>query len=88
MCSFFHSLFTVTTDNNVMCSKRRIGNRNHCFFQINSLSLIESEEFIATSILWHFNLQNLPESISDTNKIPLFLLLFVKANTVACFKYS
>ena len=51
MCSFLNNLFTVTGNNNTMYSKNRIGNRNvHCklqniVFQINSISLIESEEF-------------------------------------------
>ena len=51
MCSFLNNLFTVTANNNTMYSKNRIGYRNvHSkllimVFQINSISLIESEEF-------------------------------------------
>ena len=50
MCSFFNSIFTVTGNNNTMCSKNRIGNRNFnsklliIVFHINSISLVESEE--------------------------------------------
>ena len=51
MCSFFNNLFTVTGNNNTMYTKNRISNRtfhskttNH-FFQMNSISLIELEEF-------------------------------------------
>ena len=53
MCSFVDNLFTVT-GSNTMHSKNRIGNRNvHSklsisVFQINSISLIESEEFRET----------------------------------------
>ena len=52
MCSQFVILqFTVTGNNNIMCSKNRIGNKNCQYklsisvFQISSISLIESEEF-------------------------------------------
>ena len=53
MCSFVDNLFTVT-GSNTMHSKNRIGNRNFhsklpiSVFQINSISLIESEEFRET----------------------------------------
>ena len=57
MCSFFNKLVTVTcSNNNTMYSKNRIGNRNvHSklpiiVFQINLISLIESEEFRETLI--------------------------------------
>ena len=56
MCSFFNKLFTATGINNTMYSKNRIGNRKLrsklpiIVFQINSISLIESEEFRETSI--------------------------------------
>ena len=55
MCSFFNHLFTVTSSNNTMYSKNRNGNRivrsklPIIVFQINSISLIESEEFRETS---------------------------------------
>ena len=51
MCNFLNNLFTVTGNNNTICSKNKIGNRNVHFklpiaiFQINSISLIESEEY-------------------------------------------
>ena len=51
------NLFTVTSNNNTMYSKNWIGNRNALsilpiiVFQINSISLIESEEFRETSIV-------------------------------------
>ena len=51
MCSFLGNLSTVTGNNNTMYSKNKIGNRNFdsklpiIVFQINSISLIESEEF-------------------------------------------
>ena len=51
MCSFFNDLFTVTGNNNTIYSKDRIGNKNFqsklliIVFQIDSISLIESEEF-------------------------------------------
>ena len=57
MCSFLNNLFTVTGNNNTMNSKNRVGNKNvHSklpviVFQINSISLIESEEFWETSIV-------------------------------------
>ena len=57
MCSFFDKLFAVTGINNSMYSNNRIGNRNvHSklpiiAFRINSISLIESEEFRETSIV-------------------------------------
>ena len=50
MCSFFNKLLTVTANNNTMYSKNRIGNRKFrsklpiIVFQINSISLIESED--------------------------------------------
>ena len=50
MCSFFHKLFTAAGNNNTMYSKNKIGNRKFhpklpiIVFQINSISLIESEE--------------------------------------------
>ena len=56
MCSFFKCLFIITGNNNAMYSKNRIGNRYFVsnlriiVFQINSISLIESEEFRKTSI--------------------------------------
>ena len=56
MCSFFNKLVTVTCNNNTVYSKNRIGNRNvHSklpitVFQLNSISLIESEEFRETLI--------------------------------------
>ena len=57
MCCFYNSLFIVTGDINITYSRNKIGNRNFnqknlpiiVFFQINSISLIESEEFIVTS---------------------------------------
>ena len=55
MCSFVNKLFTVTSINNRMYSKHRIGNRKFhsklliIFIQINSISLIKSEEFRETS---------------------------------------
>ena len=51
MCSLFNNKFTVAGNNNTMYSRNRIGNRNFhsrppiIVFQINSMSLIESEEF-------------------------------------------
>ena len=56
MYSFFNKLFTVTGNNNATCSKNRIGHRNFhsklpvIVFQINLISLIESEEFKETLI--------------------------------------
>ena len=56
MCSFFNQLFTITGINNIMYSKNRIGNRKFhskppiIVFQINSISLNESEEFRETLI--------------------------------------
>ena len=56
MCSFFNSSFTVTGSNNTMYSKNRISNGKFnsklpiIVFQINSISLIESEEFRETSM--------------------------------------
>ena len=56
MCRFLNNLFTVTGNNNTVYSKNRIGNRNvhskvpTIVFQINSISLMESEEFRETSI--------------------------------------
>ena len=56
MCSFFSNLFTVTGNNNTIYSKDMIGNKNFhsklliIVFQINSVSLIESEEFRETPI--------------------------------------
>ena len=59
MCSFFNSFFTVTgNNNNTVYSKNRIGNRNvHpklpiIVFQINSISLIESEEFRESRLVY------------------------------------
>ena len=55
MCSFLYILFIVTGNINTMYGKNRTGNKNiHSklpiiVFQINSLSLIESEEFRKTS---------------------------------------
>ena len=63
MCSFLNNLFTVTGNNNTRYSKNRIGNRNFhskipiIVFQINSINLIESEEFTEISILFR-----IPES--------------------------
>ena len=54
MHSFFNKLFTVTGNNNTMYSKNRIGNRivhsklPIIVFQINSISLIESEDLRET----------------------------------------
>ena len=54
MCSFFNKLFSVTGNNNTIYIVK-MGNRNvHSklpiiVFQINSISLIESEEFRETS---------------------------------------
>ena len=62
MCSFFNNLFTVTGNNNTMYSKIRIGDRNAhsklpiIVFQMNSISLIESEEFRETPITLLTNL--------------------------------
>ena len=53
--SFFNKLFTITGNDNTMYSKNRIGNRKFhsklliIVFHINSISLIESEEFRETS---------------------------------------
>ena len=58
MYSHFNNLFTVTSNNNTMYSKNRIGNRNTLYklpiivFQTNLISLIESAEFRETSIVW------------------------------------
>ena len=54
MCIFFNNLFTVTGNNNTMYSKNRIVINFYSklpiiIFQINSISLIESEEFRETS---------------------------------------
>ena len=55
ICSFFNNLFTVSGNNNTMYSKNRIDNRNvHSkppiiVFQINSISLIESEQIRESS---------------------------------------
>ena len=49
MCSFFYKLFTVTGNNNTVCSKIWIGNRDFhsklpiIVFQINLITLIKSE---------------------------------------------
>ena len=57
MCSSLNNLFSVTGNNNMIYSKNRIGNRNAhsklliIVFQINSINLIESEEFRETSIM-------------------------------------
>ena len=54
MCSFLNNLFTVTGNNNTIYSENRIGNRKFhsklpiVVFQINSISLIGSEEFRET----------------------------------------
>ena len=59
MCSFFNKNFTATGNNNTMYSKNNIGNRIFhsklpiIAFQINSISLIESEEFREPSIISH-----------------------------------
>ena len=46
MCSFFNKLFTVTDNNNTMCGNRKFHSKLPIIvFQINSISLIESEEF-------------------------------------------
>ena len=53
----FYLLFTVTSNNNTMNIKNRIGNRNYHFklliivFQITLNSILESEEFRETSIV-------------------------------------
>ena len=57
MCIFFNNLFTVTGNNNTMYSKNRIVTNFYSklpiiVFLINSISLIESEEFRETSITW------------------------------------
>ena len=60
MCSFFNKIFTATGHNNKMSSKNSIGNIKFqsklsiIVFQINSISLIESEEFRETSNVWTF----------------------------------
>ena len=62
MRSFFNNLFTVTGNNNTMYSKIRIGDRNFLsklpiiVFQMNSISLIKSEEFRETPITLLTNL--------------------------------
>ena len=62
MRSFFNNLFTVTGNNNTMYSKIRIGDRNTLsklpiiVFQVNSISLTESEEFRETPITLLSNL--------------------------------
>ena len=62
MCSFLNNLLTVTGNNNTMCSKNRIGNRNvHSklpivVFQINLISLIELEEFREASNDLHWKM--------------------------------
>ena len=59
MCSFFNKIFTATGNNNTMYSKNAFGNRIFhsklpiIAFQINSISLIESEEFREPSIISH-----------------------------------
>ena len=54
MCSFLNNLFTVTGKNNTMYSKIGLVNLDSklpiVIFQMNSISLIESEEFRETSI--------------------------------------
>ena len=51
------NLFTVTSNNNTMYSRNWIGNKDALsklpiiVFQINSISLIDSEEFRETSII-------------------------------------
>ena len=56
MCCFYNSLFIVAGDINITHSRNRIGNRNFnqkklpiIVFQINSISLIESEKIRETS---------------------------------------
>ena len=55
MHTFLYNLFTVTGKNNTMYSKNRIGNTNFhsklpiFVFQINSITLIESDKFRETS---------------------------------------
>ena len=67
VCSFFNRFFTVTGNNYTMYSKNRIGNRKFytklpiIVFQVNSISLIESEEFRETSI--HLKLTDLVSTI-------------------------
>ena len=63
VCSFFNKLFTVTgNNNNIMYSKNRIANRKFhsklpiIVFLINSITLIESEEFRETSNKRHRNI--------------------------------
>ena len=59
MFSFFNKLFPVTGINNTLNSNNRIGKRKFysklliTVFQINSTSLIESEDFRETSIKIH-----------------------------------
>ena len=78
MFSFLNNLFTVTGNNNTMYSKNRIGNRNvHSklpivvvVIQINSISLIESEEFRETSNKPFYSIESLVRrnsSISSRN---------------------
>ena len=56
MCGLFNKFFTVNGNSNTMYRKNRIGNRKFhskltiIVFQINSVNLIESEEFRKTSI--------------------------------------
>ena len=56
MCSFLNNLSTVIGNNNTIYSKNGFDNRKFhsklpiIVFQINSISLIESEEFRETSI--------------------------------------
>ena len=60
MCNFFNKLFTITGNNNTVYSKNRIGNRKFnsklpiIVFQINSISLIKSDEFRETSIRFFY----------------------------------
>ena len=62
MSSFLINLFTFTGNNNTIHSKNRICDRNVdsklpiVVFQINSISLIESEEFRETSNDLHWKM--------------------------------
>ena len=66
MCSFFNIFFTVTGNNNTMYSKNRIDNREFhsklpiIVFQINSISLFESEEFRETSNIFDAKKEPIP----------------------------
>ena len=60
MCNFFNKLFTITGNNNTVYSKNSVGNRKFnsklptIVFQINLISLIDSDEFRETSIRFFY----------------------------------